>query len=308
MKLIHLRNAVFSCEFKNSTVLALGFFDGVHLGHQQLIMKAKEISTRKNLKLAVMTFYPHPKEVLQGGKFNYLMTLEEKEKKMRLLGVDYLYVVDFNKEFAGLSPETFVKQYIVDLNAKHVVAGFDYTYGHKGMGTMDTMKKQGDGKFEVTVLPKVELNGTKVSSTHIRNLLFNGDVKQIKSFMGSMYETEGQLYIPYYKNVIMTNNNETQASNRNIYTFVPNSHCITPCVGKYLVELQFFNKKESAIAEIFKGINNEKKITVQFCNNSKISYNNRELCIKWLDCLESDRKIMKSQIKVLVPNRQSLLN
>jgi len=302
MKVIHLNNIDSAKKFVNSTVLALGFFDGVHLGHQQLIMKAKEISMRKNLKLAVMTFYPHPTEILQGGKFNYLMTLEEKEEKMRQLGVDYLYVVDFNKGFARLSPNTFVKYYIIDLNVTHVVAGFDYTYGHKGTGTMDTMKDHGDGKFEVTVLPEVELNGIKVSSTHIRNLLFMGDVKQVKSFMGSNYEAKGQLFAAYFGKLFQTSNLQNFVPNSNAYTFVPGNQCVIPCVGKYTVEVQSFNHTESATAEVFIGMNNDKEIIIQFYNHSKLSYKDIEYRVKWLERIENEGITKEQQLKELVPN------
>lgn len=287
MKIIHLNNVDFIGEFINSTVLALGFFDGVHLGHQQLIMQAKEISKRKNLKLAVMTFYPHPKEILQGGKFNYLMTPEAKEEKMRQLGVDYLYIVDFNKGFAKLSPSAFVKHYIINLNVTHVVAGFDYTYGHKGRGTMDTMREQAGGEFEVTVLPKVELNGIKISSTHIRNLLFMGDVKQVKSFMGYDYEAKGQLYTASFGKLSQTSKLQNFLPKRNAYIFVPSNHCLIPCLGNYIVEVLFFNSTESATAEIFLGPSNEKKVIIQFCNQLKINYKDIEFRIKWMKRFEN---------------------
>ncbi len=300
MEIFHIKTASFLSKIPNETVLALGFFDGVHLGHQQLITKAKEISTRKKLQLAVMTFYPHPKEIVQGSKFNYLMTLEEKEQKMEHLGVDYLYVVDFNKEFARLSPETFVQQYISDLNVKHVVAGFDYTYGYKGMGTMDTIKEHGNGKFEVTVLPKVELDGIKISSTHIRNLLLKGDVKQIKSFMGSVYETVGQLAVPFSESNVTARNEGAYMSNNYVYTFVPNNHCSIPCAGNYLVEVQSFHQRETAIAEV---VSIGEGIEIQLCSQLKLGYNNKELRIKWLDSLENEKIMIGQQTKELVPTR-----
>jgi len=300
MKVIYLNNIDFTERFANPTVLALGFFDGVHLGHQQLIMKAKEISNRINLKLAVMTFYPHPKEVLQGGRFNYLMTLEAKEEKMRQMGVDYLYVIDFNKEFAKLSPNTFVKNYITDLNVKHVVAGFDYTYGHKGMGTMALMGENGGGEFEVTVLSKVELNGIKISSTHIRNLISMGDVKQVKSFMGSDYEAKGQIYIPYFGKLIQISNPQKFVPDRNAYTFVPANHCLIPCVGKYTVEVQSNNYSKFATAEVFEGMSNEKVVIIQFCNRLELDYTDIEFRIKWIDRLESEGIKNERQLKELV--------
>jgi len=176
--------------------------------------------------------------------------------------------------------------YIIDLNVTHVVAGFDYTYGHKGTGTMDTMINHGCGKFEVTVLPKVELNGIKISSTHIRNLLFRGDVKQVKSFMGSDYEAKGQLYTPNFGKIFQTSSLQNFVPNRNAYAFVPGNHCLIPCVGKYTVEIQSITHTESATAEVFVGMNNGKEIIINFYNHSKLSYNDIELRIKWLELIE----------------------
>ena len=111
--------------------------------------------------------------------------------------------------------------------------------------------------------------------------------------MGSAYETKGQLFERCYKN---------QIQNRYAYNFVPNIHCSLPCTGKYIVDVQSFNKMEPAIAEVFVGMNNEKEIIIQLCNHSKLSYNDRELCIKWLERLDSEGIMKEQQLKELVPN------
>ncbi|WP_338451140.1 adenylyltransferase/cytidyltransferase family protein [Niallia oryzisoli] len=176
-------------------VMALGFFDGVHLGHRKVIAEAREIAREKNLKLAVMTFFPHPKEVFscENTKVNYLMPIDVKAETFSDLGVDKLYVIDFTKSFAALSPKDFVHKYLVELGALHVVAGFDFTYGHKGMGNMQTLHSDSNYSLQVTTVSKLEEDGRKVSSTLIRELLAAGQVLKVADYLGDFYETRGEL-------------------------------------------------------------------------------------------------------------------
>lgn len=144
----------------------LGFFDGIHLGHQKIIETAKQIAKQKNLKLAVMTFYPHPSSVIKKeGITQYLTPLPEKEKQFRELGVDLLYIVEFDIKFAKIPHDVFVNQYLVKLGCKHAVAGFDFTYGCKGKGNMKQLEIDANDRFEVTTVSKFERFGEKVSST-----------------------------------------------------------------------------------------------------------------------------------------------
>lgn len=176
-------------------VMALGFFDGVHIGHQRVIEMAKQKAVEKNVKVAVMTFFPHPKAVLNEGKekVNYLTPIEMKQEIFDKLGIDKLYVIQFDIAFAGLSPQGFIDQYVTGLGAVHVVAGFDFTYGYLGRGNMDTVTVDSRGNFDVTTIPKVEYRGQKISSTLIRELLSRGEVQTIASLIGDAYETRGEM-------------------------------------------------------------------------------------------------------------------
>ncbi len=180
-------------------VMAMGFFDGVHVAHQRVILEAKSIAKKRKMKLAVMTFFPHPKEVLCGGKkMNYLTPLEVKMNKFAQLGVDKLFIINFDQSFAKVSPKEYIQKYVIGLGAQHVVAGFDFTYGYKGEGTMETMSMDGDGKFLVTIISKLDYNGEKIGSTMIRNLLADGEVNEIASYLGDYYETRGEVTTYYY--------------------------------------------------------------------------------------------------------------
>ncbi|WP_096189079.1 bifunctional riboflavin kinase/FAD synthetase [Evansella halocellulosilytica] len=175
-----------------SIVLALGFFDGVHKGHQKVIVTAKEEANKRGCKAGVMTFFPHPKEVLRKGNgIKYLTPLKRKEELIESLGIDYLFVITFNKPFSELTPQQFVDRYLIDLNVEHVVAGFDYTYGRLGKGTMETLPFHSRNKISSTTIPPVEDKGEKISSTRIREALENGSMGEICHLLGRRYETSG---------------------------------------------------------------------------------------------------------------------
>lgn len=175
------------------TVMALGFFDGLHNGHRKVIGTASQKAKEKNLPLSVMSFFPHPKTVLSNGKKQvcYLMPITEKEKMLEQLGVDTFYMVQFDHEFAALSPQQFVTQYMVNLGVNHAVAGFDFSYGSRGLGNLDRLKEDSGGIIEVTKVEKVECNGEKISSTCIRERVVNGLVDEIPQFLGRPYEVKG---------------------------------------------------------------------------------------------------------------------
>lgn len=198
LKVIQLTssNREFNLYEANPCVMALGFFDGVHLGHQEVINKAKAAAVKRNLPLVVMSFFPHPKEVISKGNkmFPYLMPMDEKQKKLEKLGVQIFYLVHFDREFAALSPEKFVENYLLDFGAELVVAGFDFTYGRYGDGNMDRMKADAKGLLNVIKVGKMEYEGEKISSTMIRNLICSGKVEQIPSFLGELYQIEGTVF------------------------------------------------------------------------------------------------------------------
>lgn len=174
--------------------LALGYFDGVHLGHQKVILSAKEIADQNHLKSAVMTFDPHPSVVLGRSvqHVEYITPLPDKIKLLSELGIDYLFVVHFTAELASLLPQEFVDQYIIGLNVKHVVAGFDFTYGRMGKGSMETLTFHSRGEFTHTTISKLATDyNEKISSTLIRKVISQGKMDILPDLLGRYYTTEG---------------------------------------------------------------------------------------------------------------------
>ncbi len=176
-------------------VMALGYFDGVHLGHQAVLQMAKQKAKALNMALAVMTFEPHPSLVLQRDvKHVRLLTpLEEKIRLLEEIGVDYLFITEFSHDFSEISPQQFVDDFLIGLHAKHIVAGFDFTYGRYGMGKMETLPFHARNQFDFTTVAPcmLESETVKVSSTRIRQALSEGNCTIAKKLLGRFYTIGG---------------------------------------------------------------------------------------------------------------------
>ena len=195
MKIIHLNypNYIKPEEDLGQLSLALGFFDGVHKGHQRVIQEAIDRARELQAQSAVMTFDPHPSLVLGGRKEDvfYITPLNQKMKILDRMGVDVCFIVRFTSEFAKLSPEQFIEIFIKGLKVAHVTAGFDYSFGSKGKGDMEMMKQLGKGDFEVSVIDKQIEGEEKISSTRIRGLLKEGEVGKVYRLLGRPFQIEG---------------------------------------------------------------------------------------------------------------------
>ncbi|WP_163971263.1 bifunctional riboflavin kinase/FAD synthetase [Oceanobacillus halotolerans] len=175
------------------TIAAIGFFDGIHKGHQKVIQTASQKAKEQQMETAVITFYPHPSVVLSKGTkdVKYITPFREKQEILEALGVDRLYIITFDISLASLAPEQFIKHFIIGLNIKHLVAGFDFTYGHKGKGNMQVIADHAKGFFDYTTIDKVTSNEQKVSSTRIRELLQQGDMEEANYLLGRPLSTYG---------------------------------------------------------------------------------------------------------------------
>lgn len=193
MDVIHLKYPHQLKATEGPYSLALGFFDGVHRGHQAVINSAIATAKEKGYKSAVMTFDPHPSIVLGGRneKVFYITPLQQKLDTLSTMDVDTVFVVNFTSDFAKLSPEAFVKHFILDLNVKHVTAGFDYSFGAFGKGDMELMRKLSGESFGVTVVDKYADTSEKISSTRIRKALKDGDMEEARMLLGRAFEVPG---------------------------------------------------------------------------------------------------------------------
>ncbi|MBA4536235.1 bifunctional riboflavin kinase/FAD synthetase [Bacillus aquiflavi] len=176
-----------------SLVMALGFFDGVHLGHRKVIGEAQAYAKSYGLKSAVMTFDPHPSVVLgkETKHVHYITPINDKIKLIEEMGIHYLFIIHFSQQFANLLPQQFIDQYIIGLNVKHVVSGFDYTYGRMGKGTTETMPFHSRDKFTQSIVPKLTRGDAKISSTLIRSYIREGKLAELPKLLGRYYTVTG---------------------------------------------------------------------------------------------------------------------
>ncbi|MFD1018230.1 bifunctional riboflavin kinase/FAD synthetase [Thalassobacillus hwangdonensis] len=177
------------------TIMAVGFFDGVHLGHQKLIKTAVELAEQSGKQSAVMTFDPHPSVVLKKEQqhVKYITPLADKIYFLERMGVDRLYVVRFTESLAELLPQQFVDHFFIGLNVDHVVAGFDFSYGRMGKGNMESLPFHSREQFTQTTIPKVERNGEKVSSTRVREAIKNGELPEVTDLLGRPLSVQGEV-------------------------------------------------------------------------------------------------------------------
>lgn len=178
-------------------VIALGNFDGVHLGHQAILRSCLDAAHAAGVRSAVMTFEPHPREFF--GKAAGPLRITSFRRKAELIrdaGIDILFVVRFNKAFSSLSADSFVEEVLHRaLAVRHVVTGYNFAFGKGRGGTTDFLMKQGRlYEFGFTACPPVhEAGGKVVSSSAIRQLLTAGDVRKAGQWLGRPYEVAGRV-------------------------------------------------------------------------------------------------------------------
>lgn len=184
-------------ELKNkypATVIALGTFDGLHLGHTDVINTARNYAERSGLKLAVFTFSNHPLALIRPDLVPVrIISAEEKIKLLESFGVDYLINIPFTEDFAALSPDEFLDR-LACFNYRCLVVGENFTYGFLGSGKTETLERSGrKNGFDVIVRPLVKMNGNIVSSTGIRNLIQAGHIEYANRMLGRAYAITGTI-------------------------------------------------------------------------------------------------------------------
>lgn len=175
-----------------SQVLAIGDFDGIHLGHREVINRALQTAKLLHVPAAIMTFDPHPRVVLGHSKYEQSLTpLPDKLAILETMGVETVYIVRFDDAFRHLSPDQFVDRVLCKLAVQTVIVGFDFRFGHLGQGTADSLCLQGKGRFAVEVVRPYHMDGDKVSSTLVRECLQDGDASRTTRLLGRPYTFTG---------------------------------------------------------------------------------------------------------------------
>ncbi len=176
------------------TGVALGNFDGVHIGHQKLIRSTVRSCKENNLSSIIFTFQNHPRNITdESNSVKIIATWKEKIELIQSFGVDYMVAVEFDKKFREMSPEDFVTKILIKkLNMQEANCGFHYKFGHKARGNTDILSKMARSyRFKLFVLNPVKIDNNLVSSTIIRELISAGKMEECSKFLGRYYSLEG---------------------------------------------------------------------------------------------------------------------
>ena len=227
------------------TVLVLGYFDGIHLGHKALFERARKVADERGLTVTVLTFPESPRLAFSRFTPELLLHLTSQQQRYLLLeknGVDQLVMTPFTSEFASNTPEEFIERYVKGLNAQALVAGFDYHFGNCRADVQDLMELF-DG--EVEIVSEVSLSGEKVSSTRIRQAIQSGDVSLANQLLGYPFMTEG---------IVVHGDARGRTIGYPTANLAPLDRVYLPSEGVYVAEVEVDGKRYRAMTSVGKNV------------------------------------------------------
>lgn len=234
--------AAIPVPFKSS-IITLGNFDGVHLGHRELFRRLVQKARQQQRQSVVCTFYPHPLKVLAPDKAPLLLnTREERSRLIAASHVDWLLEIPFNTEFARQSPEAFVDEILIGrLQMQGLVIGYDYAFGQARRGNPEFLIDYGRNRgFDVEVLQPVGADGQPYSSTRIRHLIAAGQVAEVVALLGRHYNLKGEVVSGFQRG------RELGFPTANLYT----DKELIPAPGVYVVKVRHGDQEYGGVVNI----------------------------------------------------------
>jgi riboflavin kinase/FMN adenylyltransferase len=286
-KVLQTHNSIHDFFSYQKTILTIGTFDGVHLGHQKILHKIAEQAGLFNYESVVLTFFPHPRMVLgKDTTIKLLNTLEEKEKLIEKTGIDHLIIQKFDEAFSNLSAADFVKQILVDkLNSGKIIIGYDHKFGKGRTADINNLIEFGKQfNFEVEEISAEEIGDIAVSSTKIRKALLEGNIQLVNQYLGYTFEFTGKVIEG--KKIGRT----IQFPTANIS--IEKNYKLLPKNGVYIITSKIDNINYHGMMNI--GTNptlgeNQQTIEVHFFDFNQNIYN-KKLTIKVLDKIREEQK------------------
>ena len=258
------------------TVLVLGYFDGIHLGHKALFERARKVADERGLTVTVFTFPESPRLAFSRFTPELLLHLTSQEQRYLLLeknGVDQLVMTPFTSEFASNTPEEFIERYVKGLNAQALVAGFDYHFGNCRADVQDLMELF-DGQVEI--VSEVSLSGEKVSSTRIRQAIQSGDVSLANQLLGYPFMTEG---------IVVHGDARGRTIGYPTANLAPFDRVHLPSEGVYVAEVEVDGKRYRAMTSVGKNVTfdgTELRIEAHIFGFDRFIYGEK-MTIYWLE-------------------------
>ena len=296
---------LFKLRLNKPSIATIGTFDGVHLGHQKILKSLISNSKQFSLKSVLITFDPHPRKILDpNSKIELINTIDEKVDVLKKLGLDYLVIHEFSKNFSNIDAEDFVKILIDKLNIKKLIVGYDHRFGKNRSADINDLKEFGNKYgFEVIEISAFDIEEIKISSTKIRSSLQNGKIEICRKYTGFNFKLSG--------NVVrgMSRGNKMGFPTANIQVIDKNK--IIPKNGVYLVSSEIDNKLYYGMLNIGYNPtfgNHEKSIEVNFFDFNSNLYN-KTLTIEFIKYIreEIEFKSVDELIKKLNNDREYCL-
>lgn len=233
-------------ESTRSSVVTLGTFDGLHLGHLKILDKVFSEAHKKNLESILVTFEPHPQLVLKNrsAEVKLLTTINEKISFLKLQKLNKTIVIEFSQEFSQKSYKEFVKDVLIEkIKMKHLVIGYDHHFGKNRKGNIETLNElSSEMDFKVSKVDPLYHNEQIISSSLIRNLIIEGKVKEASSYLGRFYSLEG---------IVVPGDGRGKRLSFPTANIKPDDeHKITPLNGVYVVDIDLKNKKYKGMLNI----------------------------------------------------------
>lgn len=269
------------------SVVTIGTFDGVHVGHQKIIKRLVKIAKKKNLQAVVLTFFPHPRMVLQkDADIKLINSIDEKYKLLEERGINHLVVEKFTSDFSRLTAQEFVSEILIKkLKTKHIIIGYDHHFGRNRAANINDLREFGKiYDFKVTEISAKEIKKVAVSSTKIREALSKGDVALANSFLGYNFMISG--YVIKGKGLGKT----LEFPTANLK--VEEDYKLIPKTGSYVIKTQFNNKALYGMMNIGKNPTvNGKKLSIEMhlFDFSEDIYD-KKFTIELIDRLREEKK------------------
>ena len=224
-------NNIQSYSSEKESILTIGTFDGVHIGHNKILTKLVEESKKNNLSSLIMTFFPHPRMVLQKSQeIKMIDTIDEKIHLFEKTGVDNLIIQPFDENFSKIRAKEFVEEILVKkLKIKYIIIGYDHRFGKDREASVDDLKKFGlNYMFTVEEIAAQEIHSIAISSTKIRNAILKGEIKKCNEYLGRNFMLTGEVV---YGDSLGKKINFPTANIK-----IPETYKIIPKNGVYLVK------------------------------------------------------------------------
>lgn len=276
---------IFDEDNKQQTVVTIGNFDGIHIGHKKLITTTKKYALEKGLKSVVITFSPHPLEIIKNNlSFLYIFSEEEKNREMEKENIDFFIKYPFTKDFANISPKDFINILIEKLNCKILVVGEDYCFGKNREGNVEVLKKICKEKgIEVIKIYNIVIDGERVSSSTIRQCLNNRNIKKANLLLNKPYYILGK---------VVEGNKLGRTIGFPTANIIPLKNKLLPPDGVYITKTKYNNKMYNSITNIGTNptVNNIHRTIETYIFDFNQNLYNKEIEVYFYDWIRSVKK------------------